>query len=69
MVQLTTASFLTNDWNQVTFDVILCESHCGEVLKANGYAKIAMPDMAGGDKVFLRKDGPFGHMLPAVPIE
>lgn len=57
------------DFSKVTFDVILCESHCGETLKANGYAKIAMPEMGGADKVFLRKAGPFGHMLPEVPIE
>mmetsp|Transcript_25069 Transcript_25069/g.65373 ORF Transcript_25069/g.65373 Transcript_25069/m.65373 type:complete len:346 (-) Transcript_25069:58-1095(-) len=56
------------DFSKITFDVILCESKCGEILKANGYAKIAMPEMSGSDKVFLRKDGPFGHMLPEVPI-
>jgi FkbM family methyltransferase len=57
------------DFSKVTFDVILCESHCGEILKANGYAKIKLKEMGGADKIFLRKDGPYGHMLPEVPLE
>eukprot|EP00038_Savillea_parva_P008970 m.180377 g.180377 ORF g.180377 m.180377 type:complete len:359 (-) comp14988_c0_seq1:97-1173(-) len=56
------------DFERFTFDVILCESMCGDILKANGYAKIPMPDMPGSDKVFLRKNGPFGSMLPEVPV-